>query len=39
MSIKQLEVFTTQDGRQPLIEWLESLRDIAVRARILARPR
>lgn len=33
----EVEYYQTDDGRRPLIEWLEGLRDRRVRGRILTR--
>jgi putative addiction module killer protein len=37
MVVKNLHIFTTSDGKQPYIQWLESLRDTKTRLRILER--
>jgi putative component of toxin-antitoxin plasmid stabilization module len=34
---KTLIYYTTEDGRTPLTEWLEDLRDVNGHARIMAR--
>jgi putative addiction module killer protein len=34
---KNLKVYATSDGKEPYTEWLESLKDYTIRARILIR--
>ncbi|MBW4509610.1 MAG: hypothetical protein KME64_24305 [Scytonematopsis contorta HA4267-MV1] len=34
---KTLKVYQTLDGKEPYTEWLESLKDYTIRARILRR--
>ncbi len=34
---KQLEIYETDDGKQPFVDWLESLKDKSVRYRIKER--
>lgn len=35
--LKKIRVYRTQDGKQPFIEWLESLKDTIARAQITNR--
>jgi putative addiction module killer protein len=34
---KEIDIYVTSDGKQPFIEWLESLKDKAIRSRIKER--